>query len=91
MRPGTAIAAFTALVGALPAPADVTFVWADDFSAAEQARLIPLLRETDADLEKLVGQLPMGVTVRLHRQDDATVPCPGLTPTATAGRAWSST
>jgi len=71
-------AALVVLLGYLPAPAraELTFVWAGDFSDAEKAKLMAWVRETHDAVEHLVGDFPMGVRAYLHRRDGAREPVP---------------
>lgn len=55
---------------------NLTFVWEDRFSAADQARLERWIITTQSALERLVGPMPMGVQVHFHRRDGAGEPVP---------------
>lgn len=61
---------------ASPAAAELSFHWQDDFSEAEKTRLTAWVRETHDAVERLVGELPMGVRAYMHRRDDAREPVP---------------
>jgi hypothetical protein len=66
------------LLASLPAAAraELTLVWEDPFSDAEKAKLTAWVRETYDAVERLVGELPMGVRAYMHRRDRAREPVP---------------
>jgi hypothetical protein len=61
---------------AVPARAELSFVWEDRFSEAEKAKLSGWVRETHDAVERLVGEFPMGVRAYMHRRDGAREPVP---------------
>ncbi len=82
MRPILSLLA-ALLLCVLPAsvPAEVSssglrFVWLDDFSAAEQAKLAVWVEETYAAVVRLAGPLPVPTRVYFHRRDGAREPVP---------------
>lgn len=61
---------------AAPVAAELTFVWEDTFTAAEQSRLEGWIRQTHRAVESVVGPFPMDVHIHMHRREGAREPVP---------------
>lgn len=65
-----------ALLLCATADAALRFQWQDEFSSAEQRKLVRWVEETHATVEQLVGSYPFDVHIVFHRRDGAREPVP---------------
>ena len=76
LRRSLALMTLCLTVAGQPRAAELAYVWVDEFSDAERAKLVSWVEAAAAGVEVLVGAFPMDVEIHFHRRPGASEPVP---------------